>query len=125
MNIFIFRENLEMEQFSADGSKFDTFQRSEMEKLAPVEIETIRRHEIKKSPRFEIDPLTRTEIKKSPRFELDPLTRAEIKQPPRFELDPLTRAEIETNQRTREPDNLRIQDLYTNLDFESTHYENI
>ena len=109
MNIFIFRENLEMEQFSADGSKFDTFQRSEMEKLAPVEIETIRRHEIKKSPRFEIDPLTRTEIKKSPRFELDPLTRAEI----------------ETNQRTRKPDNLRIQDLYTNLDFESTHYENI
>jgi hypothetical protein len=109
MNIFIFRENLEMEQFSADGSKFDTLQRSEVEKLAPVEIETIRRHEIKKSPRFERDPLTRTEIKKSPRSELDPLTRTEI----------------ETNPRTLEPDNPRMQEFYTNLDFESTHYENI
>jgi hypothetical protein len=109
INIFIFRENLQMQQLSADGSKFDTLQRSEMEKLAPVEIETIRRHEIKKSPRTEIDPSTRAEIKKSPRLELDPLTRTEI----------------ETNPRTREPDNLRMQDFYTNLDFESTHYENI
>ena len=73
----------------------------------------------------EIETNQRTEIKKSPRFEIDPSTRTEIKKSPRFELDPLTRTEIETNQRTREPDNLRMQDFYTNLDFESTHYENI
>jgi hypothetical protein len=93
MNVFIFREKLEMQQLSTDGSKFDTLQRSEVEKLTAVEIETIRRHEIKKSPRTETDPLTR--------------------------------AEIETNPRTREANNLRMQELYTNLDFESTHYENI
>ena len=98
-----------MQQLSAGGSKFDRLQRSEVEKLAPAEL----------------DPLTRTEIKKPPRFETDPLTRTEIKKSPRFELDPLTRTEIETNPRTLEPDNLRMEEFYTNLDFESTHYENI